>query len=362
MNCFENLLSSKLSTADTHPFQILLGDCHQAMLSFQKGNANESSTSFLVKLQNFLECQLFKTFKFHNHIYNGRNINDIEQYSEISERTHGSKSVSKDVTETESFLSNDNSCNISPFIRETVKSNLFVFNGSHQSIKGIETIIHQLLCITLNNLSLSSKVTDFFEYVIIFTQKLYDYLFRLNQTSKGVQYMKSKWEYQEKFLEIIKPSSHTIFTFDLENCKKEKHEESLSNLGSFAMSESNKDIKFDNSRIQRNLRELKSNFLKNQFDLKTEVLIKLFWVLMKFICNLLKRPDEYNLLHISIRKNKIDMTEFLKSLTKLMMWKECPILGFQSCNVILDFLKFSGKKRTESLKKSKPFFIINEFS
>jgi hypothetical protein len=94
--------------------------------------------------------------------------------------------------------------------------------------------------------------------------------------------------------------------------------------------------------------------MKNEFNNKIEKLIKLFWALMRLICNLLRRPEEYNILHIAIKRNKIDMMEFLSCLTKLMMWKECPVLGYQSCNVILDFVKFSGKKRTESIKKSKP--------
>jgi hypothetical protein len=108
-----------------------------------------------------------------------------------------------------------------------------------------------------------------------------------------------------------------------------------------------------NPQTQRNIKELTNNFLEFEYNINTNKLIKLFWSLMFYICNLLKRPKEYEGFFLNIKEGKVELIEFLKSMTNLTLRKECPILGYQAHQVLLNFLKFSGNKTNNFIKKSK---------
>lgn len=349
MMYFENLRSSTLAVGATDDLQIWLGEPLWLLLHSpsRPGLLPKSSPLFVSKLQNFLESQIAKTLKLHRKIYHGKTIHEVESNSELrSEQAVNSKSSLKSETEATSFCSSGQDSRVCSLLKETVKSNLFL--PQEEDLSSIDNFVDQLLILSLNGTSGPSQSSNLFHEVCVFTQKLFEYLFQEEQFSRGVQYMRAKWEYQRNFLDLLTQATHAVFDFQL---PRNPSKETKSNAPKLAGEALAREARVDTAHLQNSIRELKAQFLKNIFDKRTEKLIKLFWALMTFLSNLLRRSHEFLSLPVHLKKPGPGLATLLESLSGLTLQKECPLLSVQACKILSDFSKFSGQDRPASVRK-----------
>ena len=354
---FENLDNATLSSSDSNHFQIYLGDPKQKRLSVTENFAKSSNVSkfFLSKFQNYLETQVMKTLNHHQQIYFRRSSDEVEHISNYNQEMKENHSNQTGPGEnTDSSSSQDNTPEIFPFLMEASTSNIFHSRIPTDPSEPLNVFVHNLQVIAINKMNKNSKFPKLSKEIISFTQKLFNYLFLEKNNSRGILYLRAQWAFQQNLMNLLERACEPIFEFK-EKIRKKSEIPSIgssANSSNFIGNAGFSENKMSNLELQRSIRNLKNEFFNADFNINTEKLIKLFWSLLAFISNLLKRANEFENLFVQIKHGRVELIAFLKSMTKLMLLKESPILGNQACEVLMNFLDFSGEKKNSFIKKS----------